>query len=173
MTNGVEVLGVDPATGRELSYVRLATAADLQREHLPPRPFACLLAWHVDTATNAELARIARLLRDAGCGYVCAHGRGSSRVDDAVDEEGISMQLDEGLRVPFVMTTWHDDEPIADTLFFFLVHTSIEDATDDPDYLPWGAECRHAVVVDIGGALGDGREVRAALRDPTAFCTGR
>ena len=55
-------------------------AADLQRQHLPPRPFACLLAWHVDTATNAELARIARLLRDAGCGYVCAHGRGSSRV---------------------------------------------------------------------------------------------
>ncbi len=172
MTNGVEVLGVDPATGRELSYVQLAAAADLQREHLPPRPFACLLAWHVESAPAADLARVARLLRDAGCGYVCAHGRGCSRVDDAVDEEGISMQLDDGIRVPFVMTTWHD-ESLAETLHFFLVNTAIEDVPDDADYLPWDAPCRHAVVVDIGGATGDAALVRAALLAPARFCAER
>jgi len=164
-----ERLGVDPQSGRELSLVRVASAVELSAALRPPRPFVCLLAWNVEGVAGTELATVARTLIEAGCAYVCAHGSSCTRIDDAVDEQCVDMQV-MGTRLSFVMTSWHDDpEPVA-ALWFFLENTPIADDVDDPDYEPWNAPCRHAVVVDIGGAIVDIEAVRSALADPRAFC---
>ncbi|MCB9880036.1 MAG: hypothetical protein H6835_20785, partial [Planctomycetes bacterium] len=87
MAATVERFGVDPATGRELSLVRVEAPEELTAELLPPRPFVCLLAWNVAGVAAARLTAVARTLIEAGCAYVCAHGSDCTRIDDAVDEE--------------------------------------------------------------------------------------
>jgi len=168
MAATVERFGVDPATGRELSLVRVEAPEELTAELLPPRPFVCLLAWNVAGVAAARLTTVARTLIEAGCAYVCAHGSDCTRIDDAVDEECVDRQL-AGQQVSFVMTSWHDDESPEAALWFLLENTIVADDVDDADYAPWNAPCRHAVVVDIAGAIADPEVVRAALAAPRAF----
>lgn len=168
MAATVERFGVDPETGRELSFVRIAAPEELTAALLPPRPFVCLLAWHVAGVAAATIGAVARTLVDAGCAYVCAFGSDCTRVDDVVDEECVERQV-AGEPVSFVMTTWHDDETPEAALWFWLENTTVEDDVDDPDYVPWNAPCRHAVVVEVAEALPDPEVVRAALAAPRAF----
>ncbi len=168
MAATVERFGVDPQTGRELSFVRVAAPEELTAELLPPRPFVCLLAWNVAGIAEASIGEVARTLIAAGCAYVCAHGSDCTRIDDIVDEECIDLQLaDEP--VSFVMTTWHDDPTPEAALWFLLENTAVEDDVDDPAYTPWNAPCRHAVVIDIAATIADPEVVRDALAAPRAF----
>ena len=59
-----------------------------------------------------------------GCRFMMAWGKDCSAWDDSVDEANLR-QFDYG-EIPdddFVMTTWHEHEPLEET-FWFAVHTS-------------------------------------------------
>ncbi len=63
--------------------------------------------------------RISDWLVRSGCVYMVAWGKSSSSWDDSVDHA--SLELSSYANVPdeqLVMTTWHDAEPLADTLWF-------------------------------------------------------
>jgi len=57
-----------------------------------------------------------------------------------------------GTPAPFVMTTWHDDEPLDETIDFFATHTRVDDAPPE-DF----------VVVVLGGTEANEGLVREAV----------
>ena len=62
---------------------------------------------------------VSRWLVDSGCLYMMAWGPRCSSWDDSVDWANIGSFGDEEIPdAAFVMTTWHDDEPL-DEVFWF------------------------------------------------------
>ena len=149
----IELVGHDDATGRDLFVLSLRNAADLPPKlPLSPRRFVCLVAWDARDVSNDEMSALARGLLDAGAVYISAWGPNSSRVHDVID-----------LYIVATMgpsATWHDNEPLADTLGFVLVCAYPDDAYAD--------ECRATLGIAIGSAEW-AAEVRQAFSQP-ALC---
>ncbi|MFO0639267.1 MAG: hypothetical protein U0183_08640 [Polyangiaceae bacterium] len=92
----------------------------------------------------------------SGCRYVVCFGPTSSTWDDSIDMVSVMDEV-EGRPSRFVMTTWHDDEPLEHAVEFFARCTSFEG---------WSTE--EYVVVVLGGAETDLGVVREAVR--RGFC---
>ena len=82
------------------------------------RPFRAVIVLEQDTSSEWR-ARVSDWLVQSGCLYMMAWGPESSAWDDSLDWANIATFG--GEEIPddrFVMTTWHDDEPLSETLWF-------------------------------------------------------
>ncbi len=149
--------GIDPANGRELRYLQIAKPLDLRGELLPPAPFVCLVAWHVERAT---IDHVVAALLDAGASCVSAFGRDCGLLHDWIDETVVMRNIDRD-RDDHVMTQWHDQDTQDDVLHFALRDTGF----DEPPPRP-------LLVLEIGEVFADRERVLAALSDPVAFAAG-
>ena len=96
-------------------------------------------------------------LLNRGAVYVCCWGTDCERVHDAIDTAAIARNPSCD---PVVMTTWHDEEPLAKAVFFALNCTSPDDG--------YAEGCDALLAVFIGNAAG-ADTVRAAFADPVGF----
>lgn len=116
-------LGKDPVLGREIYLLPLSQLNAMPDTlHLPSPHFAALLV--ADTASlNVEtLSNFCRKLIDSGCAYFSAWGPGCERIHDVFDELHVITTLDNPT-ASTLMTTWHSDQSLDETLDFFLSHT--------------------------------------------------
>jgi hypothetical protein len=93
-----------------------------------------------------------RIVR-SGCRYAVCFGPGSSLWDDAIDWVVVMDEVD-GHPSPFVMTTWHDDEGLAETVDFFFRHARTID---------WEPE--QFLILILRGTDADEEEVRSLVAD--------
>jgi hypothetical protein len=116
-------VGRDEVSGRDLFILSLSGPEEMPRVISVSTPrFVCLLAWDARAARVEEVSVIARQLLEAGAVYVCVWGPGCERVHDIIDEESVGPNPAEATD-SVVLTTWHDDESLADTLHFVLATT--------------------------------------------------
>jgi len=113
---------------------------------------ALLLVVGDDSVTPEEQSRLSEQFVRSGCRYAMCFGPTGSSWDDSIDMVGVTDEAD-GHASPFVMTTWHDHEPIGDTIGFFAEHAHFDDWSTD-DYL----------VLVLGGTDANERIVRDAVR---------
>ncbi len=106
--------------------------SEFEMNRFSGRQFACLVLLDGTPATTGGIANFCGKLLDLDCAWLSAWGAGCERVHDIMDEIVVDRDCDD------VMTTWHDDETIGDTVELFLTVS--------------GAEI-DAVIVLIGGAV--------------------
>jgi hypothetical protein len=151
-------VGSDPDTGHELFVLTADGPEDLLPDLRGPSPrFVCLLVWDASAAAQAAVDRLAAWLIAAGAVHVCCWGPDCERAHDAVDAADLRKNPDSD---PVVMTTWHDREPLADTVYFVL-----NTARPDERYTEG---CTSTVAVCIGNPVWAGA-VRSAFADPRGF----
>ncbi len=156
----VETLGKDPDTKRALYLLTLEKVGDFSAAlDIPEAGFICLLAWDAAGVPDELVTRVAKVLLDAGASYVCTWGSDCERVHDLVDQAAFDPDADYDVD-PVIMTTWHDDEPLEEAIYFALT-----DANPDDDYAD---DCTGTVAVSIGNAK-HAETIRSALSDPAAF----
>jgi hypothetical protein len=149
MTPPIESVGEDPKTGRPFLFLEGRTPAAWE---LPSGLglFTLLLAIDADRYADEELDELASRLRHAGLGYLCAWGPGCARVHRVFDLAFISEEL-AGIQRPFLMTTDHEGEPLAEALWFAVdlgFQEEMRDPADSPvligsDRDDWHAEICH------------------------------
>jgi hypothetical protein len=83
------------------------------------RYFTLFLAWDAQAADQAQLRKWMQPLVDRGLIYFCAWGRECKAVHDAVDICDIEREKRSENPDFIIMTTWHDDEPLEEALWFF------------------------------------------------------
>ena len=153
----IEQVGHDEVLGRDLFLRSIPTPQDMpRRPSVTTAKFACLIAWDARSARVEEVSAIARQLLDAGAVYVCAWGPGCERVHDIFDEErdGPNPLISAD---PVVMTTWHEDESLAEALGFVLAAAIPDDGFID--------DCGATLGVAIGSAEW-ANEIRDAFSRP-------
>ncbi len=112
--------------------------------------FGLLLAWAGEAPDFSEVAALARDLIGHGMFYFGAWGRGSDRVEYAVDVTDVTLQIDEssGPDAPIVMTTSFGAQPLDDAVFELW-----EMAPRDEGKAPGPARVAVILGPDAGGAL--------------------
>ena len=86
--------------------------------------FAALLVADSTRVADEALAGVAQTLLRAGCSYFCAWGPDCSRAHDIFDLQCLDAD-------PVIMTTWHDNEPLDEALWFFVRLSYPDDAYFD------------------------------------------
>ena len=100
-----------------VSYVHLPPEAQLPSVE-EAGPFRAVLVLE-QAVTDDWQSRVSEWLVKSGCLYMMAWGADCSSWDDSVDWANHSVVgLDNIPDDRFVMTTWHDDEPLAETFWF-------------------------------------------------------
>jgi hypothetical protein len=124
--------------GMSVSYVHLPPEA-----HLPSigeaGPFRAVLVLEQAVADDWQ-SRVSEWLVKSGCLYMMAWGVECSSWDDSVDWANLSVVgLEDIPDDQFVMTTWHDNEPLAETFWFagFTAHHPT-------------VPLEHVAIIDIG-----------------------
>ena len=149
---------------REIEILSFGTIAELA-ERLPIRSryFQLLLAWDAPDTTPQQLMRFFQPLVERGLVYFCAWGNNCEAVHDAVDRCDIERMPETRDADYIVMTTWHDDESLAEALWFFKVCALPNEGIDpsecdryvvavgNPD---WSIEVKRALQ-SIGGDADD------------------
>src|SRR2546429_4300712 len=105
------------ATGRK--WITVSAASFDAIPSLLPFPydtFVLLLAADARGASLQALRKCCSQLLTAGARYVCCWGPDCSRVHDACDLAAMELGLNRGDAV--IMTTWHDREPLEETIWF-------------------------------------------------------
>ena len=111
-----------------------------------------LLLQITDAAVTAEEQRhLSEAIAASGCRYVLCRGVECSSWDDSIDEASVMAEINGEVR-PFLMTTWHEDEPLEDVLDSMLNLTAFD------DFVPTAF-----VVAEIGGSGRILAEARTAL----------
>ena len=111
------------------------------------RPYRAIVVLEQDTSPEWR-ARVSDWLVQSGCLYMMAWGPDSSAWDDSVDWANLSAF--DGGEIPdddFVMTTWHDHEPLSET-FWFAEHAACHPTI----------AINETIIIDVGP-----QERRAAL----------
>lgn len=114
--------------------------------------FALLLVVGDDDISPDEQWSLSQELVRQGCRYAVCFGHDASSWDDSIDMVGVMNEI-EGSPSPFVMTTWHEREPIDEVVRFFADCTRIDERVPE----------RFAVLV-LGGSEHLETDVRAAVR---------
>jgi len=94
-------------------------AADLVA---PSRHFVLFIAADTRSLAGSEIYAAAEAAIRAGASYVCCWGPDCSRFHDAFDEADLEMN-GESSDDRILMTTWHENEPLEETLWF-AVHST-------------------------------------------------
>ena len=100
-----------------LSTVTIEELSDAVQLRNPQ--FTPFLAWDAPAVDQAQLRKWMQPLVDRGLVYFCVWGRECKAVHDAADMCDIERGKGSGNPDFFVMTTWHDDEPLEEVLWFF------------------------------------------------------
>lgn len=98
------------------AYVHLVPGA--QPPALRPHPFRAIVVAEQSVAPDWQ-SEVSAWLVQAGCLYMMAWGTDCSRWDDSVDMA--NLELFGFADIPddkFVMTTWHEDEPLSEVFWF-------------------------------------------------------
>jgi hypothetical protein len=107
----------------------------IDRSDLPPhsfqspfggRDYVLLIVICDNSISEGEQEAISRKIIQTGCRYALCFGHGCSSWDDSIDMAYIEAGGDPQR---FVMTTWHDDEPIEDVVDFWWWNTNFDDFT--------------------------------------------
>lgn len=114
--------------------------------------YALLLVIADDDISDDEQVDLSTLFVRSGCRYAVCFGPTSSSWDDSIDMVSVMDEV-EGRPSQFVMTTWHDHEPLEETVDFFAEHMQCKD---------WSAE--EYVVFILGGSDELQNDVREAVR---------
>ena len=104
-------------TSDPITYLRIS-----EREALPSidrfGPFRAVVVLDGEYS-DAWQDEVSKWLVDGGCLYMMAWGPDCSSWDDSVDLAQIRKFLpDEAPEEDFVLTTWHDDEPLEEVFWF-------------------------------------------------------
>ena len=112
----IEHIGTDRETERELYVLALTNPDDLPRTFDTAGKYSTvLIVWDATDVAVDTIFRLARHLIDGGGVYFCTWGPDCERVHDLIDEEWIGDGLTPDTDAT-LMTTWHDDEPLAEAI---------------------------------------------------------
>jgi hypothetical protein len=118
--------------------------------------FITCLALDGSQVSDLEIQTFASALIQAGCSYFCCWGPDCERVHDLIDSANLALAPDG----PWAETTWHDNEPLSEAIWF-----SFNSARPDPAY----EDTTHAVVgISIGNEQWSS-EILTAYSDPHRF----
>jgi hypothetical protein len=156
-SNNVNRIGYDAETERELFLFELADPLKFADTQFPRERFVCLLIWDAGQEPDCLVSEVAAALLAKGAVYVCCWGADCERVHDAMDAADIARNPSCN---PVVMTTWHDDQPLAEAIYF-----ALNLAWPDEGY---AEDCDSVIAVCIG-YNGYAGSVREAFSDPAAF----
>ena len=128
MSAPLELVGQDPRSGRR--YLLLVGRVPSAWE-IPSGLglFTLLLAVDAERYEDEQLDALAIWLRDAGLVYLCAWGPECERVHTLFDRAFIAEEA-AGVQRPFLMTTDHDGEALAEALWFSIDLAFQEDVRD-------------------------------------------
>lgn len=102
---------------------------DAMPEFASVGPFKAVLVLDCEVTSDWQ-AQVSEWLVRSGCRYMMAWGRNCSTWDDSVDEANLKIfDYGEIPEVDFVMTTWHENEPLRETFWFCqhgALHPSVE-----------------------------------------------
>jgi len=84
--------------------------------------FALLLVMDGREETVGDLDNIPKRLIEEGLVYLCTWGKDCARIHDIFDKAAIQKET-ESKKELTIMTTWHNDESIDETLWYFLYNT--------------------------------------------------
>ena len=158
--NALPELGTEPLSQRRLYALSLAAPEALPRSiTLPTEHFACLLAWDARGVTEIQVSDVARSLIASGASYFVCWGPDCQRVHDIIDKVANEKESP----VPHdscIMTTSHDDEPLEEAIWFFLVCTSPESHYEE--------KTGSSLAVSIGSLEWE-RTISEALRNVREF----
>lgn len=104
----------------------VAELAEVFRLDFPSKYFTLLLCADFQNSPVKEIAELAARLMNSGNVYFCAWGPACEKAHDIYDEEIVHRDL-EGRLAYHVDTTWHDDEPIEEALWFVLFTAMVAD----------------------------------------------
>jgi hypothetical protein len=163
-----ESLGRDRVHGRELFLVTLDRLG--QWANVEPRFdfFTTLIATDARKLRDDEILGVAEQMVRQHCGYVCTWGPDCERVHDVYDKALLLAEYGPN-KLPssdraFLMSTWHDKEPLDDALWFAL-HAFPTDAGDGFDYQGSGVPPFVAVTTSADWA----GQIRRRLQNQEAF----
>lgn len=146
---------VQTLTGREVFTLAVDSLESLPDAFTSPSPqFAMLLAYDASVIDHKAFDLFTRRLLDKGIALLCTWGPECERVHDWFDQEIVYMEVLEGIERPCIMTTWHDDEPLEEAIWFLLYA-----ANPVEEYLP---TCQASIIVSVGNADWD-RQIREYL----------
>jgi hypothetical protein len=118
--------------------------------------FIACLAMDGTEAIDEEIKAIAAALIQAGCTYICCWGPDCERVHDLIDLEDLTLHP----AGPWKMTTWQNDVPLSEALWF-----SINSAWPDAAF----EATTHAVVGISFGNSDWADQMVEAFSDPIKF----
>jgi len=99
------------------TYIHLSPEADLPSPE-STSPARVIVIVEADVTPNWQ-AKVSHWLVEAGCLYMLAWGNGCSTWDDSVDLANINQfKFEEIPESKFVMTTWHQNEPLNEVFWF-------------------------------------------------------
>jgi len=158
----INKLGMNKAINRELFAVHLKNAGELDEKlNLTSKYFVCFLCWDDSTNdTRDAISDFAEILLRSGGVYFCVWGRGCSRVHDIIDLASYEQDQE---NESVIMTSWHEDESLDESLWFFL-----NSAFPDDRYFE---ECRAGVAITIGSSSESVARVDFALKFSEEFST--
>jgi hypothetical protein len=153
-------LGFDDVSKQDLFAMYSETPDDLPDTFGLSSPrFICFLAWDSQDVDVDKITEVATKVLNAGAVYVCTWGRGCKRVHDIIDQLGWGANPSEPVdRV--IMTTWHDEDTLAEAIWFVLRCTLPE-----ADYQ---TGCNSTLAISIGNS-GWHDEICRAFSDPEGF----
>lgn len=117
MSEALEALGEDPGTGRPYFLLEGRNLSAWNVSGAGLDLFTLLLAIDAPRYPDEQLSTLAERFREAGLGYLCAWGPGCSRVHTLFDLATVDEES-RGVERPFLVTTDHEREPLAEALWY-------------------------------------------------------
>jgi hypothetical protein len=151
---------IDDISERRLYLLDVASFAEVSSDlDLESRFFICLVVANTEDTPREELSPFIQKLFTSGCAYLLAWGKGCEAFHDLADEELVGLS-ERNENFQEVMTTWHENEPLSEVLWFAL--NSAWPAE------PFEEECCSLLVICVNDPEWAG-QCRDALCDPRAF----
>jgi hypothetical protein len=141
-SSAIEFLGKDQDQNRDLYLVEATEPTEVMIPKLAAgKYFTAIIAWDAAGVPDELILQFARGLINEGAVYFCVWGEDCERVHDLIDlawvGDGVDPVSDET-----VMTSWHDNEPLTEALWF-----AVNVAFPIDQYFD---ECRSVIGICIG-----------------------
>jgi hypothetical protein len=134
---------------RDIILISISNIEEFDFKALPQlsRYFTLFIANNKEVITEKYSTKADELIK-SGLVYLCTWGNDCERIHDIVDEEIVSLEIEQTRNVNddnVIMTTWHNKESLKDALWFFLKNTMPTEK--------YYNECKSALVLIIGNSI--------------------